>query len=328
MATPTLLKEQEGPNSFVEYQSLGFLPGYRNFSPEELRLQDYEAGRVPAALKPLTNSTSGPQNSGYARAGSLVGFVHTAFHSPGVREPAGKATRLGDGMLMFYVGEQKTRFAIHEGAVATRSEFVRLALRHDWKEAQERCISLPEDDAPSFDIYQLWLYSGSLFTYPDITSQRDDEYGVLVRAYLLGQKLMDNDFKDTVIDAIAHKLTTSGAFDIKQTSAVYDNTPKSAPLRRLWLDIYRSQGQEWWLAGELDECDISAEFLLELSRSSLGRTTLFQPSPAYIRDLCQYHEHTDGVCYKAHTLSARIPAFRTPAVPQPRHVGNVFLKAP
>jgi len=78
----------------------------------------------------------------------------------------------------------------------------------------------------------MWLYSGVLFTKGS-PSGEDDEDNTLVRAYLLGQTLMDSLFKDTVLDAVVNKLLTSGVFDIRLTMLIYERTPESAPIRRL-----------------------------------------------------------------------------------------------
>lgn len=319
-----LYSERDGSVGQVEYQSINFLPPYDHLSFEELRLRDYRSGLGPLSSTSPTqagkvSSFCSPNFTGYAAAGVLGGGRFWNYIPHATRESANQAPSLGERMLNFSVGPDLTSFTVHERAIASRSELVRLALRHDWKEAQERCINMPDDDVAAFQTYQSWLYSGALFTRPSMGARSDDEYGVLVRAYLLGQKLMDSDFKDTIIDAIVNKLITTGLFDIRQTSAVYDNTMRDDALRRLWLDIYHHQGQASWLADDLDECDISAEFLYEFSRLKLSRQGVFATSmvPAYATNLCQYHEHTDGVCYTRYQFPAKIPVFRAPEPSKP-----------
>jgi hypothetical protein len=113
-------------------------------------------------------------------------------------------------VIVFLVGtEVPRRFTIHEGLIRTRSDFVQLALRGEWKEARERTIPLPEDDPDVFSVYQQFLYGGLIYTsYKNAPSRPDDEYKVLVKAYILGEKIMDQEFKDSIVDAIIEKLRT------------------------------------------------------------------------------------------------------------------------
>jgi len=320
--TRALFSEPDGsgPHAVTAvYQSINMSPPFSGFSFEEMRLQDYNIGLGPPSSLRATQPGKvslfyGPRSTGYAAAGALHESTHCGFkYKSGARtQTASQAPMLGEHMLRFHVGTDGKCFTVHESAIASRSEFVRLALRHDWKEAQERCISMPEDDPTAFQAYQLWLYSGILFTEPVMDTETDDEYGILVRSYLLGQKLMDSDFKDMVIDAIVAKLLATGLFDIRLTGAVYENTPSTSPLRRLWLDIYQYQGQAAWMSAELDDGDVNAEFLLDFGRRNLSRPGGFPmpQSPAYVNDICQYHEHGDGECYRTQRHSAKVPAFR------------------
>lgn len=117
---------------------------------------------------------------------------------------------------------------------------MRLALRGEWKEARERTIPFPEDDPEVFSVYQQWLYGGRIHTYSSNNAlfKPDDEYKTLVQAYILGEKIMDQDFEDSIADAIVEKLRSLRRFDASLTDLVFDNTPSGLPLRRLWMDVY------------------------------------------------------------------------------------------
>ena len=132
-----------------------------------------------------------------------------------VSTAAYKSGRFNDEAIVFLVGtDAPKRFIVHESLIKPRSDFVRLALRGDWKEAQERTIPLPEDDPNIFSVYQRWLYAGLVHTRPNSTaSKTDDEYSMLVKAYILGEKIMDSNFKDSIADAIIEKLRLTHKFD-------------------------------------------------------------------------------------------------------------------
>ena len=211
---------------------------------------------------------------------------------------------MGGDVVVFLVGtDTPKRFAIHEGVIAPRSEFVRLALRGEWKEAQERTIPLPEDDPDVFSVYQQWLYGNLICTrYNNTVSQTDDEYESLVKAYILGEKIMDQDFKDSIADAIVEKARCVHRFDTSLTSLVFDNTPPASPLRRLWLDIYFHFGSFEWLEVDLVGGAINAEFMAEFSRYQMKSRTGCDPNGAARPDVvflsCTYHEHGTRPCHR------------------------------
>lgn len=52
---------------------------------------------------------------------------------------------------------------------------------------------------------------------------------MLVKAYILGEKIMDSDFKDFMVDAIVEKLGSLCRFDTGLTILVFENTPSASP---------------------------------------------------------------------------------------------------
>lgn len=209
--------------------------------------------------------------------------------------------RLHSDVIVFLVGaHEPKRFIVHERLVNPRSEFVRLALRGDWKEAQERTIKLPEDDPEVFSVYQQWLYDGLIHTGSDtLFPQNDDEYEALVKAYILGEKLMDPEFKDSITDAIKDKFRCLSRFDTGLTTLVFNETPSGSPLRRLWVDIYYHFGSPGWLDEHPEGPPVDAGFMVEFSRyqmqvragvGSFGRLAMFSS--------CTYHEHGIRMCHR------------------------------
>ena len=212
-----------------------------------------------------------------------------------------KYYRLNGDVVVFLVGTvTPKRFNVHEALVKPRSEFVRLALRGEWKEAQERIIPLPEDDPDVFSVYQQWLYGSLVYTrHNNGLSTPDDEYRTLVRAYILGEKFMDQDFKDAIADAIVEKLRTLRRFDSGLTDLVFENTPSTSPLRRLWMDAYYHFGSPEWLDATLVGSPINAEFMVEFSRYQMDSRTGFRsfgPSAMFLS--CTYHGHGIHPCHR------------------------------
>jgi hypothetical protein len=215
--------------------------------------------------------------------------------------------RLDSDVVVFLVGtDAPKRFTIHEGLVKPHSEFVRLALRGDWKEAQEQTIPLPEDDPSVFSVYQQWLYGGQIYTLCNTVFQVDDEYKILVKAYILGEKIMDQNFKDSAADAIVEKLRFLRRFDTSLTDLVFENTLSTSPLRRLWMDVYFHFGNSEWLDAKMVGSPINSEFMVEFSRyqmqfrtgfGSFGKDAMFLS--------CTYHEHGMRPCHRQNTYNLR-----------------------
>lgn len=136
---------------------------------------------------------------------------------------------------------------------------------------------------------------------------------MLVQAYLLGKKLVDVDFKDTVIDAILEKLRAIHRFDTKLTNLVFDNFSLSeqSPLRRLCQEVYYHFEKPEWLS----EADINVNFFIEFSKiqmfarvGSEARDSIFEP--------CRYHQHGDRPCYRERTRMRALAASKAPVKSQ------------
>jgi hypothetical protein len=209
-------------------------------------------------------------------------------------------------VIVFLVGaDEPERFVVHESLIKSHSEFVCMALRGDWREAKERIIPLPDDDPEVFSVCQQWLYGGLIHTRDDGTpSEADDEYSTLVKAYILGEKIMDANFTDSIADAIIEKLRSMRCFDTGLTDLVFDNTLPTSPLRRLWLDAYYNFGSPEWLNASLVADSINAKFMVEFSRHQMQFRTgsgAFGPDGMFLS--CTYHGHGIRPCHRQRTHS-------------------------
>jgi hypothetical protein len=203
--------------------------------------------------------------------------------------------------VAFLVGTKTPKkFLVHEDVAKASSEFVRLALGDDCADDSTRQIPLPDDESAVFSVYQHWLYNGLIHTIrPGFagSADSDEEYELLVKAYIFGEKIIDAAFKNSVVDAIVEKAAQFGldkrfGFNKRLTSLVFDNTTPASPLRRLWLDVYYHAGTPEWLESTLAGDTISVEFMVEFSRYQMRKRT----SPSFGDKLvlsvgCTYHEH-------------------------------------
>jgi hypothetical protein len=209
-----------------------------------------------------------------------------------------KPNRLDGEVVIFLVGtHEPRRFTVHENIVKAISEFVRLALRGDWAEASSRIIPLPEDEPAVFSVYQHWLYNGLIHTSrqgTNTSAESDEEYELLLEAYILGEKILDIAFKNSVMGALVEKVgQVEGKFNKRLTSLVFDNTPSASPLRRLWLVVYYHVGNVDWLRPSSSGGDtMSRWFLIEFGRFQMANRDLDRCSARLTMPVgCTYHEH-------------------------------------
>lgn len=158
--------ERSGPEwSPIEvYQSIGAQPRYRQTSHEEIRAEDYKAGRFGVDY----NSAIG-----YVRAHIAASAIFrppeslrmSCISRPELKsvrattifaKPILTVLRLGHKFVTFKVGSEplSEKFSIHEATVIHNSELFRLALQKEWTEAKNRVIPLPDDSPAVFSLYQ------------------------------------------------------------------------------------------------------------------------------------------------------------------------------
>lgn len=191
-------------------------------------------------------------------------------------------------------------FILCRDLISDHSAYFRAALEEEWKvkETDETTLILTtidlEDDDPSiFAIYVEWLNSGFIYSMASDTQKNDTEFKSLVRAYVLGDKLMDHGFKNTVIDAFIEKLNSDGKLDLELPLLIYELTARGSPLRRLLVDIYVSTAASSWFSGENLKHNSHPDFLLDFSRAQLDQRGEKGERPTYLNPGCAYHDHED-----------------------------------
>jgi hypothetical protein len=190
-------------------------------------------------------------------------------------------------------GEPKASFKVHEDAICDRSEFFRSAMKPEWASMREdpRTIDLSEDDPDAFSLYRTWLYSGKLAimppagtttaaeSKPDNTSilldndesqgsDPDSHYHTLAYAYVLGERLLDKDFKNAIADS--YVLYARGNPPAKryypsneEIRILYDGTGEGSPIRQLLVDIWYCRGKMEWID---KDSDLPREFCTSVMR--------------------------------------------------------------
>ncbi|KAF2175249.1 hypothetical protein K469DRAFT_611324, partial [Zopfia rhizophila CBS 207.26] len=209
--------------------------------------------------------------------------------------------------------------SVHEKLICSSSDFFKNAMNRDWKESKQRLVHLEDDDPDMFQLYLHWLYRGTLPVRIDEPGPvGNSEYLQLAKAYILGDKLQDGDFKDVVIHAIIDKCKSKASdgrhwFPVGVIlRCVYDNTPESSRARRLLVDIYVHHGSgnwlsDWWQSGKVaysrfyQPDDIPKDFLHDITIAFLDRRKEKEKRPTDNSSTCAYHQHglEEMLCYRA-----------------------------
>lgn len=119
-----------------------------------------------------------------------------------------------------------------------------------------------------------WLYTGQLSSKSN-AAKPDEPH--LVHLYVLGEKLLDTNFQDRVIDAIvaaARQPDESGHRQIPDEVSVnyiYQNSPKGSPARKLMVDIWLTDSGDDWLE-DVHPDKMDHDFMFDIAAATLANS--------------------------------------------------------
>ena len=190
---------------------------------------------------------------------------------------------------------------MHENIICASSDFFKKAIYGPWKESNERLISLSHEEPDIFAIYLNWPYRGTLPTRIDEPAPiGNEEYLKLAKAYGLADRLLDQAFKNAVMNAFIDK-TTSNTSDGHcwypvgtVIRCIYDNTPESSKARTLLVDLYTEKAKKDWLSDWAKREDLPKQFLLDLTLKLLDIASGDATRGNLNLARCNYHDHDAG----------------------------------
>lgn len=108
--------------------------------------------------------------------------------------------RWGSDVIAVKVGKGKNMkmFTVYEDTIRARSPFFDNAMSGEWKGKQERTVPLPDTEPAAFVLYMDFIHSDCIYLGEDGLSE--DRALVFGPPYVLGDMLLDHDFKDAVVD--------------------------------------------------------------------------------------------------------------------------------
>lgn len=200
------------------------------------------------------------------------------------------------------VGAEEVCFTVSENLLCASSEFFQKAMSKNWNGSTTRQVRLKFIEPDTFHIYVNWLYCKTLPVRIDSPGALGNaEYLELAKAYALGDLVLNERFKNAVINAFTEK-QSSVATDGRYWGPVgpvirhiYENSGANSKARTLLVDMYTMCGMGDWIEKWAVPEDLPWEFLRDLAVALLNRRE-FDGVKEPINP-CRYHEHEESeVC--------------------------------
>ncbi|KAH8174169.1 BTB/POZ domain-containing protein [Sarocladium implicatum] len=212
-----------------------------------------------------------------------------------LRTSKAESLDLAGPLMEVIVGAEEVRFTVHESVICGASNFFKAAMGRNWGGSTTRQVRLKSVEPDTFHTYVNWLYLKTLPVRTDSPGALGNvEYVELAKAYAMGEEILDERFKNAVLDGFQEKRSTRASdgkrwFPIGPAIRhVYDKTGVTSKARILLVDLYTMHGSGNWIEQWPVE-DLPWEFLRDLSIALLNRRAV--PEVVKPIDPRYYHEH-------------------------------------
>jgi len=174
------------------------------------------------------------------------------------------------------IPEQRV-FHIHTSVLCKTSAFFQNATKPEWTGPTRRPIDLSDERPDVFYLYVQWLYNGKIAVKTMPSSDSDTEvrkhetvnYHSLIQSYILGEKLMDTTFQNSVLKCLIECVKQEDNFPSDPTvKLAYERTTKHSPLRKLLVDFWVWYGCSDWAADDMN-ASLGTEFTNDFFKAIL-----------------------------------------------------------
>jgi hypothetical protein len=199
-------------------------------------------------------------------------------------------------------GEGQAKLIVHKDVLCSASPFFQAACKPEWMTAEDKVITLPEDDPEAVKALIHWMYHDEICADEKKTNVNDANteeeamrgaWGVFVKLFVLGQKYQIPPLQNDAIDAILVHVNT-WSIELGVISYAYENTSSGSPLRRLLVRLVRLDDDDLELMRFKN--NLCQEFLFELTMA-LFKAQKSPSKRAKRRDnsFCKnFHKHKAG----------------------------------
>jgi len=189
---------------------------------------------------------------------------------------------------------------VHEQLLVHHSGFFRAALTGNFKEAQEKVITLENDDSITFEFFVHWLYFGR---FPDQSFGDDEDLLELweashttveksdyfVHLYIFGDKYMIEELKFDALNGLFHWLKAHDESKLPSTTATdeaFNDLPSDSPMCHFLIEASCK-----WANPMITACD-NVEILHGIWRRLYElETAAGMLLHDHDIDICDFHDH-------------------------------------
>ncbi|KAM3421107.1 hypothetical protein BST61_g1521 [Cercospora zeina] len=176
-------------------------------------------------------------------------------------------------------GEDAKIFQLHDFLLKEHSEFFKAALNGQWKDGKDKNVKLPDDNPEEFDVYAEWLFCGKIAsgTSKNVKPTKNEvwsEQDLLSRLYVLGEKLIDDEFCDCTLRALVELSKVTDEHGERyhpgggHVRTVYDGTMQSSPIRKYLVDLYCQEiSKDWFSEDQVQH--YPKQFFVDIAREGL-----------------------------------------------------------
>lgn len=237
-------------------------------------------------------------------------YVHQPLSAPTYHLTHSKTRKRGSHRPSRDAQREET-FVIAQEALSRHSEYFEdiLALKKAGSGAYEVCLMDAEFEI--FNIFRHFVTSGRIysahdddFSAADSGSEgggTDREWGRLIDAWVLGERLQSCSFKDAVVDTIIDKVVKEDCYSPDMHEDIYPQSNQRSAIRKLVVDMSIWAHAEDTLARQQYSKTMSRFYYdLAVALNSVKDGGMSKKAPYQGRDTCHYHEHgLEGKpCYK------------------------------
>ncbi|KAF7188838.1 hypothetical protein HII31_09761 [Pseudocercospora fuligena] len=191
-----------------------------------------------------------------------------------------------DTIIRIRVGQDAPQiFEVHKGVLKFYSGYFRAAIDNvesgRFKEAEDNMITLPEEKAEVFKLFQGWLYTREL---------PKDKSTDLVKLWGLADRRIVPLLQNEAIDAI--QVHNYKNWKEACPTTVYRNTGADSALRRFTVCSYAANVS---ILKDTQIVGWPEEFKTDLIQHLLTVRPKMDPDEFKRRDMCEWHVHEEGV---------------------------------
>jgi hypothetical protein len=157
-------------------------------------------------------------------------------------------------------------------------------------------MTLPDEDAEIFDIFNVFVYTRVLRTEAGLFGA-DLSFSLLIRTWIFGDRFIIPALQNVVMDAYKERSYKRNVVPLNHLHTIYENTMHGSPLRGFMVDaaayrfdmskMSRERIIETW------PCDALVDLALTLS-SKTAEDMSKKGLPVNKRHKCYYHVHDEG----------------------------------